>query len=348
MKRQTNALLTALLGGGIALLGAAAPAVAADEPQVQVTDDCTLELALSGYTTDPGTEATRVLVEAAQPAIKHWDWVYVHTELFPFEVTYHTSHGGAMFDLFDEYTFSHVSFHREAAKPAVYADVPAIPGDESPNTVSVHVDGVEALSTQFGQAHVSSHDLAGASTYRVFVDAFDPESSFDTGPVQFECVDSTDPGDDGENPGGGDDDGENPGGGDDDGENPGGGDDDGENPGGGDDDGENPGGGDDDGENPGGGDDDGENPGGGDDDGENPGDDAAAVKTTGSDDGKASAGAGQLAPTDGTPTAKATTAAEKSLAHTGVDVGSTALIALGLIAIAGIGIFGVRLVRSRP
>ena len=192
MQRTFSALTVAVLGAGLAIVGAAAPASATDanpSASADISASCiSLDVNLSGFSTDPGAPAKteQRVVTPAVAEVSHTDYVY--KKVLGFGPSTHVSHKWAGDDLGYDLSWYHYtgksSKHVEVpAKPAVTETVvvsEAVPANPTPNTVTVQVDGeVVADHVAFGEAFVQGFvlDKYTEQAYTVTVTSFDGEGA---------------------------------------------------------------------------------------------------------------------------------------------------------------------------
>ncbi|MFF2371577.1 hypothetical protein [Agromyces sp. NPDC058110] len=191
MKRTLPALVVAVLGAGLALAGAAAPASATTEPTTNsVVGTCdALSIDLSGYTVEPGADAVTETVEIspAVAEVSHTDYVY-RTILGKEHVSHKDSGWQLWYDWRWYYFTGETSKHVEVeAKDAVTEErevTPAIPADATPNTVTVVIDGEtvvdgESFGAEYAPAAFALEkgepgtETYGTHTYSVSVTAYE-------------------------------------------------------------------------------------------------------------------------------------------------------------------------------
>ncbi|KQM81328.1 hypothetical protein [Agromyces sp. Leaf222] len=181
---------TAMLAGGLAVLAAAAPATAdVASPVASPAASATCEVLtvnLAGYDVRPAVGEPQV--EVANPAyvpavaavaeVSHTDYEYkTLAGLFPVKWTYRTAHknGGAAV-LYDwkiwtatGKTSKHVEVAGVAAVPAVgtptvrVANPAYVAADETPNTVTVTVNGIAEVNAAFGETYTKAITFADKS-----------------------------------------------------------------------------------------------------------------------------------------------------------------------------------------
>ncbi|MGH3706366.1 MAG: hypothetical protein ACRDT9_17145, partial [Agromyces sp.] len=192
MKRTLSALVIAVLGAGIAVVGTAAPASASTP---SVTASCiSLDVNLTGYSTDPGAaEVTEeVVVTPAVDEVSHTDYEYKTTRAkleWPFLYTaYRWAHkdDGAHV-LYDwEWwrqtgaTQKHIDVEAQPAITETVVVTPAVPANPTPNTVTVEIDGDVVLDgAAFGESFDQSFalDKFTEQPYTVTVTSFDGEGA---------------------------------------------------------------------------------------------------------------------------------------------------------------------------
>ncbi|MFB6611017.1 hypothetical protein ACFCVO_11885 [Agromyces sp. NPDC056379] len=193
MKRTLSALMIAVLGAGIAVVGTAAPASASTP---SVTASCiSLDVNLADYSTDPGTpEVTEeVVVTPAVAEVSHTDYQYEQWKLGKWLIPYATGEfrwahkDVGEYDIYDWgfYKFTgatqkHIDIE---AKPAITETVvvtPAVPANLTPNTVTVEIDGDVVLDgAAFGESFDQSFalDKFTEQPYTVTVTSFDGEGA---------------------------------------------------------------------------------------------------------------------------------------------------------------------------
>ncbi|MFC9559977.1 hypothetical protein [Agromyces sp. NPDC056965] len=192
MKRTLSALVIAVLGAGIAVVGTAAPASASTP---SVTASCiSLDVNLTGYSTDPGAaEVTEeVVVTPAVDEVSHTDYRYEKWKLGMWLIPYATGEFRWVhkdvgdYDVYDwgfyKFTGATQKHIDVEAKPAITETVvvtPAVPANPTPNTVTVEIDGDVVVDTAFGESFDQSFalDKFTEQPYTVTVTSFDGEGA---------------------------------------------------------------------------------------------------------------------------------------------------------------------------
>ncbi|GAA1510807.1 hypothetical protein BJ978_001595 [Agromyces terreus] len=204
---------TAMLAGGLAVLAAAAPA-SADVAAPAASATCqALTVDLTGYEAKPAVGEPQV--EVANPdyvpavdavaEVSHTDYEYkTLARLFPVKWTYRTAHKNsgatALYDwkiwVATGKTAKHVEVPGVAAKPAVgtptvwEANPAYVAADETPNTVTVTVNGSVVATEAFGASFADTFafaDKAVRNTWSVVTTAWNGEPTTLEG-VSTACI----------------------------------------------------------------------------------------------------------------------------------------------------------------
>lgn len=192
MKRPFSLLAIAVLGAGLAVTGVAAPASATPSATPSITADCiSLDLDLSGYSTDPGAPAVTEerIVTPAVEEVSHTDYQYEKLRLGwdlklhgtgEYRWTHKPAGDHSWYDWkFYEFTGStqkHIEVEAQDAVTETVVITPEVPANPTPNAVSVEIDGELVVdAAAFGETFAQSFalDKHTEQSYTVTVHSFD-------------------------------------------------------------------------------------------------------------------------------------------------------------------------------